>query len=368
MDMSRLSGYRAGVNLGHWLSQNNGKSHEHFSSYITRADIARIASWGMDHVRLPVDYFTFEDDAAPGVYKEDALAYVDQCLAWCKEAGLNLILDLHEAPGFAFFGVNPAIENPIAIPGAKTNTLFTDESQQQRFINIWRMFARRYAAEGRNLIFELMNELVWQSTGPWNKLWLETLAAIRAIDPDRTVMIGGNHNNDLRELKHLALTEDPGVVYTFHIYEPGMFTHQRSPWIPYLANYPRPVTYPFTVAEHHEFFDAFDRLGLVPPLYRRERFDRDFLSDWLEPARQFMAETGKELHCGEFGVGDFCDIESSIRWFEDIVGLFNEMGVGHSAWSYVGFGHIMEDRPRREKCAAIIKMISQISATGPAGP
>jgi aryl-phospho-beta-D-glucosidase BglC (GH1 family) len=69
--MRRLRGYQAGINLGLWLSQNGGKSHEHFASLITRDDIARIASWGMDHVRLPVDYFTFEDDANPGVYKED---------------------------------------------------------------------------------------------------------------------------------------------------------------------------------------------------------------------------------------------------------------------------------------------------------
>jgi len=357
--MKRLSGYKAGINLGLWLSQNGGRSHEHFSTFITQADIERIAAWGMDHVRLPVDYFTFEDDAHPGVYQEETLAYVDGCLEWCKTAGLNLILDLHVAPGFAFYGTNPEIENPVVIPGAPQNTLFLDPMLQDRFVNIWRMFTTRYAAEGRNLAFELMNELVWQSSEPWNQLWQRTLAAIRSIDQDRTVIIGGNTNNDARELKHLALTEDPGVVYTFHIYEPGMFTHQRSPWIPYLANYPKPIAYPFAKTDHLAFFEAFDRMGLVPPIYRREQFDRHFLFDCLEPARRFIAETGKELFCGEFGVCENCAIDSSIRWFEDMIGLFNEMGIGHTAWNYIEFSHIMRNDPRQEKCAEIVRLISQ---------
>lgn len=60
-------------------------------------------SWGLDHVRLPVDYMLFEFDDAPGVYDEARLDYVDRTLRWCKQYGLNLILDLHHAPGF-FFG------------------------------------------------------------------------------------------------------------------------------------------------------------------------------------------------------------------------------------------------------------------------
>lgn len=356
--MSRLSGYKAGINLGLWLSQNNGKSYEHFAAFITRNDIARIASWGMDHVRLPVDYFTFEDDNNPGVYKEEALFYIDQCLAWCKEFGLNMILDLHAAPGFVFYGVNPGVQNAVVIPGAPVNTLFIDEVLQQRFINIWRMFAKRYSGEGNHLIFELMNELVWNSNEPWNRLWLKTVAAIREIDPLRTIVIGGNRNNDCSELKNLALTDDPGVVYTFHIYEPGMFTHQRSPWIPYLANYPKPISYPFSLEDHREFFQAFDQMGLVPPLYRREQFGRDFLYGALEPARRFLAETGKELYCGEFGVCENCDIESSIRWFEDITVLFAEMGIGHTVWNYIDFSHIMQDQPRQEKCTEIIRLVS----------
>ena len=101
--MYKNEGYIAGANLGHWISQYGNKSHEHFKSYIQEKDIARMASWGMDHVRVPVDYFIFESDSNPGTYLESGLVYIDNCLGWCKKNGMNMVLDLHHAPGF-FFG------------------------------------------------------------------------------------------------------------------------------------------------------------------------------------------------------------------------------------------------------------------------
>lgn len=353
--MKRLSGFKAGVNLGHWLSQNGGQAEAHFDRYITQQDMERIASWGMDHVRLPVDYFTFEKE--PGVYDEGRLAYIDRCLAWCRVYNLNLILDLHEAPGYSFFNANET-DRADAFAGGKSNTLFTDDASKSRFINIWRMFAARYKNEGRYLAFELLNEIVLTDITAWNLLWGDTVAAIREIDADRTIIIGGNRNSDASELHALDIIEDEGVVYTFHFYEPGIFTHQRSPFIPYLANYPVPVTYPFTRSQHQAFFDAFKAQGMVPPSYDREVFDRRFISELLEPARAFMRDSGRELFCGEFGVNEYADNESTVRWYKDIIELLHELGIGHTAWSYVGFSTFMNDIPREVRHTDIVKIIS----------
>ena len=64
MDKSSL---KIGINLGGWISQYPAYDHRHFKAFITANDIKRIAGWGMDHVRLPVDYPLLEDDARPGV-------------------------------------------------------------------------------------------------------------------------------------------------------------------------------------------------------------------------------------------------------------------------------------------------------------
>ena len=144
--MKTWNGYVAGANLGHWLSQygkdpqgdpeQTAKQEEHFRSYIREEDFCRMRSWGLDHVRVPVDYFFFESDRAPGVYSEQRLAMVDRTLGYCKKYGLNMILDLHHAPGFTF---NNGFDKT-------KNNLFYDRDMQGRFIAIWEMFACRAGA------------------------------------------------------------------------------------------------------------------------------------------------------------------------------------------------------------------------------
>ena len=57
--MKRFEGFMRGVNLGGWLSQGT-YDEEHLNSFITEKDIEAIAAWGLDHVRIPVDYNIFE--------------------------------------------------------------------------------------------------------------------------------------------------------------------------------------------------------------------------------------------------------------------------------------------------------------------
>ena len=79
--MRTLDGFKKGVNLGGWLSQGP-LDKEHLDTFITEKDIARIASWGLDHVRLPIDYDNFENE--DGSDKEYGYAYIDSCIEWCQ--------------------------------------------------------------------------------------------------------------------------------------------------------------------------------------------------------------------------------------------------------------------------------------------
>ena len=51
----------------------------------------------LDHVRLPIGYWAFVDDAYPyiGGQKE----YLYRAIGWARETGLKIIIDLHGAPG-----------------------------------------------------------------------------------------------------------------------------------------------------------------------------------------------------------------------------------------------------------------------------
>ncbi len=325
--MEKLNGYMAGVNFGHWISQYGTKSHEHFSTYTLESDVARLKEWGMDHVRLPVDYFLFEDDDNEGVYKESGLVYIDNCLAWCKKYGINVVLDLHHAPGF-FFSKKPS-----------ENTLMTDESVQQHFINIWKFFAERYKDYKDELIFELLNELVWENSDPWNELWPRVVAAIHSISPDRRIIVGGNYHNSVNSLADLKVTDNPYVIYTFHMYEPYNFTHQQAPWEKQMYEYKTPIKYPVSASAHPDLFR-----GNVPE--KLKKFDpagKDYLRDFISPAVEFIKKTGKPLYCGEYGVISYTELESAIKWHQDLCDLFLEYGIGRAVWSYRGFALVTDE-------------------------
>ena len=326
--MKTLKGYMYGVNLGHWISQYGDKSHEHFGSFITESDFQRISEWGLDHVRLPVDYMIFESDDNPGEYNEDGLKYVDFSLEMCKKYGLNVVLDLHHTPGF-FFGNRFDHDK---------NNLFESEEQQQRFINIWKMFSNRYKNEGDNIVFELLNELVLEDTAPWNMLWQKCVAEIRKISPERKIIIGSNMWNSIEHLKHLEIADDPNIIYNFHCYAPFLFTHQRASWEPNMVAYQTSVTYPLNVAEHARFFEQNDRYLLD----NYTVIGKEQLREFFAPAVEFMQKSGHDLYCGEFGVIANADLESTKRWLYDMTSLFNEYGIGHAVWSYRGFSRITE--------------------------
>jgi len=73
--MKKLEGYMHGVNLGGWLSQCD-HTKERYDNFIKEEDIEVIKNWGLDHIRVPIDYDLVEDNE--GNYKEDGFAYLER--------------------------------------------------------------------------------------------------------------------------------------------------------------------------------------------------------------------------------------------------------------------------------------------------
>ena len=331
---------KIGVNLGGWLSQYKVFNHRHFQTFITKDDISRIADWGFDHVRLPVDYPVLEDDANPGVYLESGFAYLDHCLTWCQETGLRLIFDIHNAPGYSF-------TKTLEADKGEANTLFTNPSLQQRFINLWDSLSRRYAGQFEDaLVFELLNEVVLSDGAPWNRLAQQTIDHIRGIDPRRVIIVGGNNYNAVNELSNIQLTPDPNLLYTFHFYEPLVVTHQKAPWIVEMDQYDQTTDYPGEASGLAEFIQTRhpDQTSRYEVSFNR-RLDRQLLVELLEPAIWFKQHSDIPLYCGEFGVIDRAPMPTRINWTRDVIDILNEYEIGYAYWSYkqMDFGLVDEN-------------------------
>lgn len=295
MIMLKSKGIYKGVNLGGWLSQCD-YSEERLNTFITEQDIERIASWGMDHVRIPVDYNILEDNE--GGYKEDGFERIEKALEWSEKNGLKVVLDLHKTYGFSFDS------------GYKEFGFFESEAYQERFYKLWEQLAQHFGKYSDNVVFEILNEVTDEKyMNDWNRISYECIKRIRAFAPDTLILVGSYHNNSADTVPALAAPYDDKVVYNFHCYEPLKFTHQGATW---------------TAEINPEERVAFKDSGTT------SEFFREFFASAVETAKK----NNTVLYCGEYGVIDVATPEDTVEWFKAINAVFEEYGIARAVWSY----------------------------------
>lgn len=329
--MKKFTGYIKGINLGGWLSQCD-HSKETYNTFIVESDIERIAAWGLDHVRLPIDYELVETE--DGKYIEEGFTYIDHCLEWCERNGLNMILDLHKTAGYSF-------------DEFETSTgFFESEKLQTRFVALWEELAKRYGKQEHRLAFEILNEIVAPDVAIiWNRIAKRTIEAIRQYAPTVKLLLGGVNYNSVDSLKLLDLPYDENIVYNFHFYEPLIFTHQSAYWVKQMTADFRttyPNEYAKFISETEEFLP--NGHGEIYIRIMRDKIDKTFFEIAFSEAIQVAEERQIALYCGEYGVIDKADLTSTLGWYSDIHSTFEKYGIGRAAWNYKGkdFGIVDE--------------------------
>lgn len=85
-------------NIGKEAADKNFKTH--WESWITESEIKKIASYGLNTVRIPVGFWIYEDLVYDSeYYPRGGLEYLDWIVGWCKANGIYVIIDLHGGPG-----------------------------------------------------------------------------------------------------------------------------------------------------------------------------------------------------------------------------------------------------------------------------
>lgn len=318
--MKKLDGFMHGINLGGWLSQCDN-TKERYDTFITENDIKTIKEWGLDHVRVPVDYMLVETEE--GEYKEDGFAYIQTAIDWCKKYGLNMILDLHKTCGYSF--------------DAAKNCFFETPALHERFYKLWEQFATRFAKNEDMLCFELLNEVTSQEYGKlWNSMSKTCISRIRAIAPTIRILVGSYWNNSVTSVKDLDPPYDENIIYNFHCYEPLLFTHQGAGWVGPNMNPDFRWPLKATFAEYSEMtiakcgqacanFSQFDA-NATP--------DENYFETLFAEALKVASDRNVELYCGEYGVIDRTDPAEALKWYKILCSVLDKHGIGRAAWSY----------------------------------
>ena len=278
-------------------------------------DFRWISEWGFDFVRLPMTYGHWTVDGDWDRLDESFLDKIDRVIEFGDRYGIHVDLNFHHAPGFS---VNSKI-TPRA-------NLWKDPEPLSAFCEHWRMFARRYAGvPSQRLSFNLVNEPKAigdsMSRDDHERVVRTAVAAIREIDPERLIIADGTSwgNVPTPELSDL------GIAQSCRAYVPIEVSHFKAHWIK-RAQWPEPA-WPMTLSDG----SVWDRSALA------KRYE-----PWIE-----LARSGVGVHCGEGGAYSFTPHDVFLAWFEDVLSILTDAGIGYALWNFRGpFGVL--DTKRRE--------------------
>ena len=344
-DLKAQAPFKRGVNLTGWFQTNSTRSVQ-FTKF-TRKDFENIKSLGCDVIRLPINLFYMAGDK-PG-YTIDPLLFdfLDQAVNWAEELQIYLMIDNHTSDDKA--SKNLDLEAELA--------------------KIWTQIAARYKNRSGYLLYEVMNEPNGITTAVWGKIQQTAIDAIRANDTKHTIVVGPSSFNTYNELNQLPVYTDTNLLYTFHFYDPFLFTHQGATWVtPSMVNLagvpfpagagPMPVMPPELAGSWiGNAFNSYASDGTVAKV-----------KQLIDVAIAFKNSRKVPVFCGEFGVymQNSNDV-FRVSWYDDVRKYLEVNNIPWTIWDYQGgFGLFQKGTDALFDYHLNIPMVKALGLTAPA--
>lgn len=307
--------FNRGVNLTGWF-QTTSTNQIQFTKY-TKKDFQNIKSLGCDVIRLPINLF-YMTNGSPD-YTVDPLFYdfLDQAADWAEELQIYLIIDNHTIDDLA--SKNPYLETVLT--------------------KVWTQVADHYKNRTNFILYEVLNEPNGTvTTANWGGIQKKAIDAIRTVDTKHTIIVGAAGFNTYNELASLPVYSDANLIYTFHFYDPFVFTHQGASWVTPsmvpLANVPFPYNssaMPSTpsslvgtwIASSLASYSTDGTLAKVKSL--------------IDIAATFKTSRNVKVYCGEFGVYmQNSPNTDRTYWYSEVRKYLESKGIPWTTWDYQG--------------------------------
>lgn len=306
--------FTKGVNLTNWF-QSNSATQIPFGKY-SKLDFEQIQSLGCDVIRLPINLHAMTNGAPDYVLDPLFVSFLDQAVDWAEEVGIHLILDNHT------FDVNTNTDPNIYIPLEK----------------VWKQMAAHYKNRTNYLHYEVLNEPHGISSAIWGSIQQRVIDTIRTVDTKHSIVVGPVNFNNFTELVNLPFYADTNLIYTFHFYDPFVFTHQGATWVSPsmapLANIPfpfHPDSMPGLPSGLQgtwvgDNYNAYGTSGNV-----------SFVQNLIDIAVQFQQTRNVPVFCGEFGVyiPNSQDRHRNF-WYDEVRTYLEANNIPWTIWDYEG--------------------------------
>jgi len=263
-------------------------------------------NWKANLMRWQMYWYqaTFEERNNLTLYDDwlnHKLNETDYLLAACIKYGIKVVVDLHTVPGG---------RDPI-----KGDMFLLNVTYQNHFYEVWRNIATRYKGHPAVWGYDIANEPLQLWPGEpgalqWPQLAQETVAIIRQIDPDITILMEAEGGGDPSWFNILRPINDTKVVYEVHMYVPGPFTFQG---VSSVSPYPGPV-YP----------------GMIDGLYWNISQLQTNINS-LYHARAFQLAFNVHIYAGEFSAVRWAVNGTAVNYIKDCISIFEEWGWD---WTY----------------------------------
>ncbi len=275
--------------------------------------LEEIAKAGFKTIRLPVAFDHYMPDNYAAL-DNGLLNKLQMIYAKCNQLNIKLVIVYHY--------------------GKLTNENIYSEND--RIIRIWKQVIKSMINDSPdNLFFELYNEPT-TDMDVWKSSATTLVRELRKEDPNRIFIIGGANYNGISELLHMGKldVDDGKILYTFHFYEPYIFTHQGADWTPektFITGFP----YPYKANKMPRLYNAPPESQLYKDYFRYPKeATYEYLYERIKAISKEADKLNLPLICTETGVIKFADNKSRSAYLRDITSIMKEFNIPIILWDY----------------------------------
>lgn len=325
-----------GVNLSHWYAQWGTYEESRLATYLDASDVKLIKEMGFRHVRMTLAEQVVFDPKSPGALQPERVAKMKERIQRFLDSQIAVVVDLHPSDEFK-------------------KALQDKDSAVDALVKDWGALARELSTfDPAWVALEVMNEPYPNEGAAWRKIQLRVIEAMRASAPRHTIIVAPGGWTGYKDLLAFEPYDLPNLVYTFHFYDPHIYTHQSAEWGWPPARKVSHLDWPLDPSRA----DAATKAATSDPEafkhlhwhIAKGMMTREWIADQFDLVDAWRAKHNVPVYLGEFGVYTKTSVrEGRLRYYQAVREEAEKHKMGWSIWDYAGGFQVAEGEPGKRR-------------------